>query len=555
MQPSQIDRGSKKRLSRYDPPEYAVEEDPLAYPFLQYVKIPQSPPTVVVPHHHWAIPLDGLWENMLWDVMAPYKIFQNTWHRPGPAWVGTWLWDNAFHSKVWSLCNVDFAEYILESHMKFQDVSDPFDNYNYGRIPHSIEGGKINDWTQPPLMAWAFWEVFKKNGSTDMLAWYFPFLFSYHTWLNYNRDLNRDGLYSWVHGFESGLDNAPRYDTVSSLECDAVDFSSCVSVQLGSLVKMARVLKDDVSVESLSRRKAELDGWINEDLWDDDVSFYFDKAFEGDRKGEFIGPKMISGWYPLFAGVVPRERLAKYLAHLTDKREFWGDFPVATVAMDEESFDNEMNMWRGPTWINTNYMIIKGLKGYGFRALPGELAYITVKNVFDVYNKNGMFYEYYGSVGGNDNIEHFSRKNEKSGPRPYFGGWTGLTANLLFEDILGFEVQAGAIMLDPSIPESFIANLDGGMIRGTLPGIPLWLSGEIGFTIEFTSKEFVNYQITLPKPVDVYVVDYHSEEAIYNGDNIKIIDIEVKNNKDVLAILSSSDGIVVKDEFKFDDQE
>ncbi|MBD3186833.1 hypothetical protein GF325_08410 [Candidatus Bathyarchaeota archaeon] len=486
------------------------------------------------------------------NVMAPHGIFKNTWERPGSAWVGTWLWDNAFHSKIWSLSNLDYAAYVLESHMKFQDKENPNDEYNYGRIPHSIEGNKVNSWTQPPLMAWAFWELFKKNGSIDMLARYFSDLFAYHLWLNFNRDLNKDGLYSWLHGFESGIDNAPRYDSISPLECNAVDFSSCVSVQLRSLIHMATVLKDIPTRDGLLERKKELDDWINEDLWDEETAFFYDKAFAGKHEGEFIGPKMISGWYPLFAGIVPRHRLGRYLSHLTDSSEFWTPFPVATVARDEESFDEEMNMWRGPTWINTNYIIIKGLKGYGFRALPGELAYLTVKHLFDVYNEKEIYYEYYSSLGNNDGIETFSRKKEKNGPRPYFG-WTCLVANILVEEMLGIEVQHDAILLVPSVPDAFINVLQEGVVKGTLPKVNGWNQGNIEFTIDFKPGNIINYRFNLDMPMDIHVVDFDTKESIFTGDYLNMIDIDIENNKDVVSILSKPDGLVSKEEFQVED--
>ncbi|MHA1791686.1 MAG: amylo-alpha-1,6-glucosidase, partial [Promethearchaeota archaeon] len=540
------------RLNQFDPPKFQVQEDPHAYTFLKNVNVPKKPPKLSMPGlEHWEDAFNEIWENLSWNVMAPYKIFKHTWIRPGPAWIGTWLWDNAFHSKIWSLANLDFARHVLDSHVQFQDLNDPFDEFNYGRIPHSITQEGVNGWTQPPLMAWAYWELFKKNGSVTMLEQMFSRLFSYHRWLNHARDFNKDGLYTWVHGFESGLDNAPRYDKVSSLECDAVDFSACVSVQLRSLIYMAKILKDDITARGLEQRKKELDEWINEDLWNDDIGFYFDRGIEGDVKGKFIGPKMISGWYPLFAGIVPEDRLARYLQHLTNPDEFWTKFPVPSVALDEESFDKKMNMWRGPTWINTNYMIIKGLKGYGFRALPGELSFKTLDHVFDVYKKNGIFYEYYSSLGDNKNIEYFDRKREKSGPRPYFAGWTGLCANILLEELLGIEIQHDAIILNPSAPGGFIKALSEKKVSAWVNGIPGWNQEKgIHLSLEFMDQDMINFKIEFSRPLSIHAVDYKTKEQILSEYNVKNVEIEVKNNVDVIAMLSRPDHEVALDVFK-----
>ncbi|MFX0100515.1 MAG: trehalase family glycosidase [Candidatus Hodarchaeota archaeon] len=526
-----------------------IIDDDLGYPDLKIVTIPKFPPEIQVPNHEWGIAFEAIWEHIGYNTMAPIGMFKSVWHRPGPIWRGQWLWDNAFHSKVWSLANLDFARYCLDYHMSFQDRN-PDNEYTFGKVPQSVYVDRVTEaWTQPPLMAWAYWELFKKNGSLNMLEESFTPLFDYHRWLNYNRDLNKDGLYSWMHGFESGIDNAPRYDDISPMECNAIDFSACVSVQLRSLINMATVLKDNVTKESLETRKRELDEWINEDLWNDEVGFYYDKAMEGDRKGEFVGPKMISGWYPLFAGIVPRDRLVRYLEHLTNPDEFWTPMPVPSVALDEPTFSRDMNMWRGPVWINTNYMIIKGLKGYGLRELPGVLAHMTVSEVFKVFDKFEIFYEYYSSLGNNDEIETFARKGEKNGPRPYFNGWTSLVANILLEDLLGLEAQHDAVLINPSAPEKFIKALDGEVITGILPRVSGWDQDKIEFVMNFKSKSQVEYKFSLSSPMDIHVVDFYTREKIFEGEKIKTIEIEVKNNADTVAILSKPEGQVKKEEF------
>lgn len=547
-----IDRGDRPRSRFASCPQV---EDEIGYPDLRILVIPRMDPVLQVDGpggelDHWGAAFADVYEQLGRNVMAPKGLFDDAWIRPGPIWRGTWLWDNAFHSKIWAATNLDFARHVLESHMKFQDLANPDDPLTYGRVPHSIETGGVNGWTQPPLMAWAFWELFKKNGSVDMLQRHFSNLFAYHLWLNENRDLNRDGLYSWVHGFESGLDNAPRFDGISPLECDAVDFSACVSVQLRSLIHLATVLKDDATRDGLESRKAELDAWINEDLWDPARTFYFDKAFEGDHKGEFVGPKSIAGWYPLYAGIVPKDRLPAYLAHLTDETEFWTPFPVPTVARDEPSFDLAMNMWRGPTWINTNYMIIKGLEGYGFRQLPGELAFKTVSHVFDVHRDKGIFFEYYSSLGDNAGIEQFARKGEKNGPRPFFTGWTGLVTTILLEDMLGIEPQHDAILLAPSVPAAFVKGLHGGQVSGRLPLVAGWDQRTIEFTISFNAGDIIEYEFTLSDPMDVHVLDFATRERIYAGDQVGRIQLEVKNHHDTVSILSEPDDASISEQYE-----
>ncbi|HME53682.1 MAG TPA: trehalase family glycosidase [Candidatus Lokiarchaeia archaeon] len=532
--------------------DYSLKDDPIGSGDLSVAVIPKNVPriTSIGGHDYWGEAFNAIFDFIGNNVMAPAGVFEMPWLRPGPAWKGAWVFETAFNAKTWSLCNPEFTRETLEALLTFQDMIDPSDDKEYGRIPHSITIKSIGPWAAPPLLEWAIWELFKKNGSIDMLHQNFSKLFAYHLWLNYNRDLHKNGLYSWVHASESCIENAPRFDAVAPQDCDAVDFSCLVSLQLRSLINMATILKDDTVIENLEARKQELDSWINEDLWDESTGFYYDKAFSGDHKGEFIGPKALTGWYPLFAGIVPKERLSTYLKHLTDREEFWTANPVPSVANDESSFDKNMNLFRGGTWVFGNYIIIKGLKGYGFRQLPGELAYLTVAHVFDTYQKKRNFYEFYNCLGLDDHIEQLTRKTETTGPRQYFIGSTGLVANLLLEDILGIEVQYDSILLNPSLPEKFTSKIEDGLVKGSLPGVPGWSrQDKIDFQLNFMADDVIEFEFTLANPMDVYVLEFSTREKIFSGDDVSIIQVEVKNNKDIISIFSKPEGESIKEDY------
>nr|MDO8086610.1 trehalase family glycosidase [Candidatus Sigynarchaeum springense] len=533
------------------PRDYPTKEDAInTSSGLKMVVIPRLSPALDIPGHGWGPAFGEVFNFLGNNAMAPTGVIKGPWLRPGPSWKGTWLFDDAFISRVWSLCNLDFAREVLDNCLQYQVTTEPDDEKTFGRIPHSITPNGIGPWAAPPLVDYAYWELFKKNGSVAMLQDAFTRLFDYHLWLNYNRDTNKDGLYSWVHPSESGLENAPRFDAVPAKDCDAVDLSCLVSIQLRSLINMAAVLKEDTVKENLETRKKELDGWINDDLWDPSTGFYYDKAIAGPQKGQFVGPRSIVGWYPLFAGIVPKDRLGQYLRHLSSRDEFWTTFPVPSVAQDDPAFDKTMNMWRGATWVVGNYMIIKGMKGYGFRQLPGELAYLTAYHVFETFKKKKSFFEYYNSIGPNDNIELFGRKSEKTGPRSSCVGSTGLVANILLEDMLGIESQHHSILLQPSVPDKFIAKLGGSPVTGSLPGIAGWKQDHpIDFKMTFNQGGMIEYEFTLANPMDIYVVEFSSKEKLFSGENVGIVQVEVNNNKDIISIFSNPESKSIRDEF------
>ena len=85
------------------------------------------------------------------------------------------------------------------------------------------------------------------------------------------------------------------------------------------------------------------------------------------------------------------------MAHLLDPREFATGFPVPTVAADEPSFSDDM--WRGPTWININYLLFRGLLHYGLVAEANDLRSRTLREIARWYEATGAIYEYYDSRG------------------------------------------------------------------------------------------------------------------------------------------------------------
>lgn len=73
--------------------------------------------------------------------------------------------------------------------------------------------------------------------------------------------------------------------------------------------------------------------------------------------------------------------------------DFAPPYPVASTHPEAESFD-PVNYWRGPVWINVNWMIAEGFDRYALD--PAD----TIRKATLELVQEGGFYEYFNPVSG-----------------------------------------------------------------------------------------------------------------------------------------------------------
>lgn len=320
--------------------------------------------------------------------------------------------------------------------------------------------------TQPPVLAEAAVLIGQKLNKVDRRAWYktvFPAILHYHQWLYAERDPHGEGLVLQIHPWETGLDSTPpwvqelhehqlptwiqvlhkigfdkvismfrrdvkyvspsqRLSTLDALAFFAVqrrlrrksydirrilshslfaieDISfNCIFIRANSHLKdIASFLKIELPEELLeSMHKSEV---ALAELWDPYSRQYYSREFITHRllKDSSIGTLM-----PLYAGCISKERAEQLVKMLEDQHMFGTNFPIASVPVNSDWFQ-EHAYWQGPTWVNMNWLIIQGLKRYGFN----EHAAALTESTIDMVTRAG-FAEYFspidGSPAGADNF-------------------------------------------------------------------------------------------------------------------------------------------------------
>lgn len=337
-------------------------------------------------------------------------------------------------------------------------------SYLNPNAPNDISTSGI---TQPPMLAEAIYQIGQKLTIKKRREWYksvYHGLVNYHLWIYQERDPHNEGLALQIHPWEVGLDNTPPwmselndhllpwwiralnithlddvfglfrsdnklalknqrltntealalYDVQRRLRRKNYDFKKIIDHSLFAiedltfnsiLIRGNYLLREIANFlelrlpEELLRSMHKSVQELNE-LWDEYSQEYFSRDFVSHR---LIKVSSIACFMPLYSGAIKKDRAQRIVEALDNEHRFKSVFPVPSVPMDSPWFQPE-RYWQGPTWINTNWLIIQGLKNYGFQDYAKKLRLNTI----DLVTDNG-FHEYYDPITGKAiGIDNFS---------------------------------------------------------------------------------------------------------------------------------------------------
>lgn len=320
--------------------------------------------------------------------------------------------------------------------------------------------------TQPPMLAEAVVKVGEKLNSMERHSWYqqvYPAILHFHQWLYNERDPKNQGLVLQIHPWETGLDNTPpwiqeinqqriplwikiigflhldtpigllRKDSFLALPGERISTLNALTYysiqrrlrrkryEIKSILNKKELAVQDINFNSilvranhhLSTIAKYIDKNIPDELlskiqqtkkafdllWDAYSGQYYSRSY---LTNKLIKIPTLGTLLPLYAGNISKERAKQLVDLLNDKKQFSCTYPIPTVPLNSKWFD-EHKYWQGPTWINTNWLIIDGLKRYGYLE---EAEHIRKQTLALVANSGSS--EYFspkdGSPAGADNF-------------------------------------------------------------------------------------------------------------------------------------------------------
>jgi hypothetical protein len=323
------------------------------------------------------------------QVFSPEGIIKHRWTTPD-RWPHRqmWLWDSAFHAIGWRHVDPALARDMISAVLSTQTGT--------GFIPLCAKPDLRCHLTQPPVLALAAALVHASQPCLEWIEEIFPKLAAYIEWDLHHRDSDGNGLVEWAveqhancRSGESGMDNSPRFDEATRL--DAVDFNAFLAHECELLAGFARELGRSAVADAWQGRHDTLCGLINTALWNDEVGFYMDRDVDRQAQSPVLAG---SGFLPLICGAPSRAQADRLARHVVDPLTFGTPLRVPTIAA-RDTARYAKDMWRGPVWINLNWLIAYGFARYGMNDVAQALRDQTMAEIERLYERHGTLFEFY----------------------------------------------------------------------------------------------------------------------------------------------------------------
>ncbi len=298
-----------------------------------------------------------------------------------------WYWDSCFAAISWRHFDPTRSRRELESLLAAQR-DDGFIGHTIfwntpltgrRRFTYNVtsSNASMTASIQPPLLAWA-WRIAVGDPSAE------PGILRHYDWLARHRDLDGDGLIWIVQPDESGLDASPQFDPVWRRRAhDRVGFILLVRrnrrymYDLKGIAQAGGPVCCEVSMNvlhglsMLALGRPSLTPTIVERMYDEATGLFEPLVRPQPKR---TPPLTWAALAPLALPDLP-EAIGHRLVrdYLLDKRRFWLPVPPPSVSATEPSFSTREDSWlwirrywRGPTWINSAWLVWLGLVRLGY---------------------------------------------------------------------------------------------------------------------------------------------------------------------------------------------
>jgi hypothetical protein len=323
-----------------------------------------------------------------------------------------WYWDSCFAAIAWRHFDPDRSRRELGSLLAAQREDGFIGHTIFWNTP--LQGQRRRTYNvlsadapmtasiQPPVLAWA-WKIAVGDPARDAR------IVRHHDWLLTNRNLDGDGLIWIVQPDESGLDASTQFDAIWGRRAHGragfvrlVRRNRRLRYELDQIVAargpvccevMTNVLHS-LSLSALGRDS--LTDTIVGRMYDERTGLFMPLAKPKPRRTPALTWTTLA---PLALPDLP-EQIGRRIVEeqLLDPERFWLQMPPPSVSAADPSFTlddrgllGSRRYWRGPTWINSAWLVWLGLIRLGYDEQAAELvrrvgAPLAAEHLREYYN-------------------------------------------------------------------------------------------------------------------------------------------------------------------------
>ena len=363
-------------------------------------------------------------------------------------------------------------------HIVFHNESDSYfpgpDVHKSELSPFSPKKYKTTGLTQPPVYGFVLEKIYQvaenKKEILNFIRSVIDKVYKNHLYFYNNRDIKNEGLVYIYHNWESGTDNSPLWDDIwagvdsPEYEFERKDtthvdpsqrptkreydhyihlieiakkyfyddkgisenspflvqdplFNSILIRSNEALINLYQIIgNENQKVEFLKNKQIKSLKNMNSKLFDKELGAYIHYDLRNNKPISLVSSSSFS---PLFCGA-PDKQIAEILISTLIKK-FGGDDKFLCASFDPTNNRfNPKKYWRGPVWINLNWILYNGLKRYGYN----EIAKRVKDDSIELIRREG-FCEYFDP-----------RKNTSESEKIGYGGNNFSWTAALFIDLI-----------------------------------------------------------------------------------------------------------------------
>jgi len=213
--------------------------------------------------------------------------------------------------------------------------------------------------------------------------------------------IERDADRLYLHlraGAESGWDFSSRWfadandiRTIHTADIIPIDLN-CLLYQLETTIAEAyQLLKQPFLFRKFQKLADRRAAAINSYCWDKESGFFMDYNFHNENR---TGRLSLAGVFPLYAKIASAKQAAAVASVI--QKDFLKDGGLVTTLVDNSQ------QWDAPNgWAPLHWVVIEGLRNYGYHGLADDIKHRWIATNIKVYQSRHKLVEKYNVVTGN----------------------------------------------------------------------------------------------------------------------------------------------------------